>query len=224
MRVVMYVVMLFLLSGVTACQSGGDDGTVNPARYLPRPAERMVGLAQKIDDPVTPRTYDIFRYGDLEWMGQSLAMKVAKSWCYDEHKENCRDYGQLYTAQSAKYACAGLGGGWRLPTLAEWKTILRDHGGYIDEDQSKVGPSPEAALLNLTNPNLPFAARIGGLRTVDGGYLDMGVQTFFWTSTEKDMYKTNYAIALEEKGIGFKVITLDKKAGGYCRCVRSRPQ
>ena len=220
MKIVRSLIFILAFGGLTACQSGGGQKDANPQRYLPPRGERMVEMSQRVDDPATSRTYPVFHFGSLEWLGRNLSLQVANSWCYDDRDMNCRDYGQLYTPESAQYACSALGGGWRLPTITEWKTILRAHGGFVDENQKRVGPSPEAALINLTNDNLPFRAKTSGFRNVYGEYMDMGVQTFYWTSTEKDLYQTNYAIALEEKGIGFKVTALDKKAGGYCRCVR----
>lgn len=221
MRALPLLCTLVMLGVLSACQSRTDKGMTNPRAHLPPIDERMVELERKLQDPTTSRTYPIFQFGNWEWMGKNLALKVANSWCYDNDDKNCRDYGQLYTAASAKYACSALGARWRLPTLEEWKSILLAHGGYITEDQSTVGPSPQAALFNLTNDNLPFRAKASGFRNIHGGYLDQGVQAFFWTSSEKALHKTTYAIALEENGVGFKVTPLDNKAGGSCRCVRS---
>lgn len=216
------LLVLFLFLCIVLWHCSRSDGPIDAGRYRPEVGDGLEELPQKWEDPVGPRSYRVLQMGAQQWLGDNLFTVVANSWCYEEHRKNCGTYGRIYTAEAARYACRGLGEGWRLPTLEEWKKLLSAYGGYVAENGAAVGPSPEAARINLTNPNLPFRAQIGGIRTIDGAYQDEQIQTFYWTSTELGDYTRWYALVVEEMGIGFRVVPLPKKAGGYCRCIRDQ--
>jgi len=216
--------LLFLLgvSLILSCNGnrGGSDKPANPGDYLAAPKDRVQVTNDRIEDPAGPKQYPLRTFQGQTWLGVNLMAVVKDSWCYQEQGMNCADFGRLYTASAARFACKSLGPGWRLTTLDEWKDLLRAYGGYIGEDRKPKGKSPEAALLNLTNPAHHFDLTIGGLRTVEGQFTGQDIQTFYWTSTEAVPYKSYYALALEKKGVGVRVTELPKEAGGYCRCVK----
>src|SRR5688572_4717187 len=53
------------------------------------------------------------------WMTANLNLEISNSYCYDNIKKNCEQYGRLYTWESAIQGCKLLGEGWRLPTNGE---------------------------------------------------------------------------------------------------------
>ena len=48
-----------------------------------------------------------------EWTTSNLNVNTPSSYCYEDADSNCRQYGRLYTWESAKRGCELLGGGWR---------------------------------------------------------------------------------------------------------------
>src|SRR5262245_52388612 len=58
-----------------------------------------------------------------EWTTANLNVDASPSYCYDDAEANCRQYGRLYTWDSAQRVCQSLGDGWRLPTDAEWRSM-----------------------------------------------------------------------------------------------------
>ena len=65
------------------------------------------------------------------WMTKNLNVTVADSWCYKNRDSLCQEYGRLYNWEAAKAGCALLGDNWRLPTDDEWKSLLKEYGGYF---------------------------------------------------------------------------------------------
>src|SRR5688572_7466348 len=64
-----------------------------------------------------------------QWMTNNLNVHANPSYCYDDAELNCRQYGRLYTWESAQTACRSLGEGWRLPTDDEWRQMAKHYGG-----------------------------------------------------------------------------------------------
>ena len=61
------------------------------------------------------------------WMAKNLNYEMATgSYCYEEKAENCEKYGRFYTTTAARSACPE---GWRLPSRAEFETLIV----YVDE-------------------------------------------------------------------------------------------
>jgi hypothetical protein len=50
-----------------------------------------------------------------QWTTDNLNIQAVSSYCYEDLETNCRQYGRLYTWESAPRACQSLGNGWRLP-------------------------------------------------------------------------------------------------------------
>lgn len=62
-------------------------------------------------------------------MAENLREPVTGSVCAHNDDGNCLKSGRLYTWSMAKRACKALGGGWRLPTDADWLALTRMYGG-----------------------------------------------------------------------------------------------
>ena len=96
---------------------------------------------------------------------------------------NCRQYGRLYTWESAQRVCQTLEPGWRLPTDGEWRQMAKPYGGVGSESDDN-GRAAYAALLS--GGSSEFNAVLGGNRSVDGRYARLQAHGFYWTASEND--------------------------------------
>lgn len=115
------------------------------------------------------------------WTTQNLNVDSAPSYCYGDSESNCRQYGRLYTWESALRACRSLGAGWRLPTDAEWRQLAKHYGGIVDESTDK-GKAAYTAML--AGGSAGFGAVLGGGRDPDGAYRRIHAHGFYWTASE----------------------------------------
>ncbi|MEX2273325.1 MAG: fibrobacter succinogenes major paralogous domain-containing protein [Vicinamibacterales bacterium] len=116
------------------------------------------------------------------WTTKNLNRPIAESYCYADAELNCREYGRLYSWQSAQLACHSLGDGWRLPTNDDWRELANHYGGIRDA-------SPEAGRAAYTALSVGgssgFEARLGGGRAPDGSqYARLDAHGFYWTASE----------------------------------------
>jgi uncharacterized protein (TIGR02145 family) len=117
-----------------------------------------------------------------EWSTENLNVTTGQSYCYDNSEQNCRQYGRLYTWESALQACRALGGGWRLPTNEEWRQLARHYGG-VRQESADLGKAAYTALI--AGGTSGFNVVYGGGRTDKSGeYLRLGDHGFYWSATE----------------------------------------
>lgn len=120
---------------------------------------------------------------DNEWTSANLNVNTSPSYCYDDAERNCRQYGRLYTWESAQRACQSLGDGWRLPTDDEWRQLAKQYGG-LGNDSADKGNALYAALV--TGGESGFGAVLGGMREVDGTYSRLEAHGLYWTASENN--------------------------------------
>jgi uncharacterized protein (TIGR02145 family) len=118
-----------------------------------------------------------------QWTTTNLNVNTVPSYCYQDDDLNCRQYGRLYTWESAKRACQSLGDGWRLPTDDEWRQMARHYGG-VSQDSDEGGKAAYKALL--LGGTSGFNGMLGGGRSEDGEYARLEAHGFYWTATEND--------------------------------------
>jgi len=118
-----------------------------------------------------------------QWMTHNLDVDTVPSYCYEGAKQNCRQYGSLYTWESARRVCQSLGDGWRLPTDDEWRQMAKHYGG-VSQDSDDKGKAAYKALL--AGGNSGFNALLGGGRSDDGQYARLEAHGFYWTASESD--------------------------------------
>jgi uncharacterized protein (TIGR02145 family)/prepilin-type N-terminal cleavage/methylation domain-containing protein len=138
-------------------------------------------------------TYNWVEIGDQVWMTENLKYDNCSTnvwsdssdtaWCgyYDNNETTYGDYGLLYQWSAAVNVCPS---GWHLPTDSEW-TILTDYLGSTSATELKASASnvPSWDGTNSTS----FTALPAGFRDrTDGSFNDIGLNGFFWTSTEFD--------------------------------------
>jgi uncharacterized protein (TIGR02145 family) len=129
-------------------------------------------------------TYSPKRMADRkEWTTHNLNVNTVRSYCYEGAESNCRQYGRLYTWESARRVCQSLGDGWRLPTEGDWRELAKHYGG-VSEDSEDRGKAAYKALL--AEGSSGFNALLGGGRSDDGQYSRLEAHGFYWTETEID--------------------------------------
>jgi len=157
------------------------------------------------------RPYPALQIGQLMWMTENLDYVVPQSWCYGDDPANCGRYGRLYSWAAAQAACRAVG--WRLPTDAEWRTMVQHYG---------QGSARRAYGLLLVGGSSGFQATLSGFRQPGGDYHDLGTTGHYWTDTEYDADRAWY-YSFDRPGRSLYRYYGKKSSGRYCRCVRVAP-
>ena len=118
-----------------------------------------------------------------EWTTYNLNVEIAGSYCYGDAERNCRQYGRLYTWESAQRGCRSLGDGWRLPTYDEWRQLSKQYGG-VSADSDEGSKTAYKALL--IGGGSGFNAMLGGGREEGGRYARLEAHGFYWTASESE--------------------------------------
>ena len=119
-------------------------------------------------------------------MAENLRFEHAEAQPYGKDESKKSD-GLMYSLTAARNACPE---GWHLPSVAEWKFLLKKAGGYYHEVVNGRKPerkdSPSSVFLKINEgdgfgfPVLP----IGWGSPKNGGlFMDQGKKTAFWSDT-----------------------------------------
>ncbi len=117
------------------------------------------------------------------WTTRNLNVNIVPSYCYQDAERHCRQFGRLYTWESARRACQSLGDGWRLPTNDEWRQLAKHYGGLREESDDRGKAAYEALLIGGSSG---FNALLGGGRSDDGQYARLAAHGFYWTASESE--------------------------------------
>ena len=117
----------------------------------------------------------------VTWMAQNLNYKVEGSYPYGDNENNRKEFGLLYTWESAKKACPS---GWHLPTDIEWTMLVNQFGGTEKAGEALKSIKSWNEDGNGTNSS-GFDALAAGFRRPepDGSYMAQGIIGGFWTSS-----------------------------------------
>ena len=153
-----------------------------------------------------------------QWTTQNLNVNTVPSYCYDDAERNCRQYGRLYTWESARRGCQSLGDGWRLPTDDEWRQMAKRYGG-ISAD-SKDGGKAAYEALSIRGGSGFNAVLGGGRNSDDAKYARLEAHGFYWTASENDPISAPFynfgkgGLALHRQSDGNKQMAIS------VRCIR----
>ncbi|MDT8394487.1 MAG: fibrobacter succinogenes major paralogous domain-containing protein [Bacteroidales bacterium] len=154
------------------------------------------------------QTYNTVLIGSQVWMKENLNYATGNSWCYDEDPANCASYGRLYDwatimngEASSNSVPSGVQGicpdGWHVPSDEEWKIMegtvdaLYGVGSSEWDDLGNRGFDVGKRLKketgwqeNTGTDAYGFSALPGGSLRIDGDFDFIGINAFFWSSTE----------------------------------------
>jgi uncharacterized protein (TIGR02145 family) len=151
------------------------------------------------------------------WTTANLNLTSVPFHCYGDAKQNCGQYGGLYTWEAARLGCRSLGKGWRLPADDDWRRLAKQHGGF-SADSADGGRGAYSALVSGGMSG--FNALLGGGRSVDGEYARLDAHGFYWTATQDGADSAVYynfgrgGLALHRQSEG------EKSRAFSVRCVR----
>ncbi|HNW89382.1 MAG TPA: fibrobacter succinogenes major paralogous domain-containing protein [Bacteroidales bacterium] len=180
---------------------------------------------QTFTDARDGKTYKTVTIGSQTWMAENLAFKADKGcWAYDDNEANVATYGYLYDWETAKRVCPA---GWHLPSEAEWQTLFALLGGKYaaaKKLKSTSGWTIDTKLKNESESFTPkqkarnaknyiiydgngtnesgFNALPGGSRGGTKAYSKIGVNGYWWSSTQDYDYnadRTSWAMWLYSK-------------------------
>ncbi len=190
------------------------------------------------------KKYVYVQIGEQTWMAENLNYEtLSGSWCYGEDGDiwdeygiitlssaeiqaNCKKYGRLYDRDAAQNGCPE---GWRLPTIEEWRQLLRFIDGANDTSDLSL---TAGKYLKATNgwdyydeynaQNLDtygFSALPGGLWDYNYNvFYDIGRNASWWTFT--DYSEANaYCFGMIDGYDGTNACTLPKDYGYSVRCI-----
>lgn len=163
-------------------------------------------------------SYRSIQLGGLTWLADNLKVSVPiESFCYLNLESLCQKYGALYSWKGAQKACAELGTGWRLPTLAEWEQLCKR---YDPEMDFNVGSSKVYRAM-IRGGNSGFEVRGSGYFTPQNNFLRLYYDAAFWTATgNPDAEFEAYEVAFISTGKRAFRASVDQDYGLSCRCVR----
>ncbi|MDD6092260.1 MAG: fibrobacter succinogenes major paralogous domain-containing protein [Hallerella succinigenes] len=180
-------------------------------------------------DPRDGQTYRTVQIGSQTWMAENLNYRTDDSYCYDDESANCRKYGRLYTWNAALNACPS---GWHLPSKAEFETLLKRTGEFVEEEYEIEIYSSGRSLKSTSGWNdykgkngngtdsYGFSALPAGGRGDVGDFGGVGYNAGFWSATEC------YSNGAYHMGLGYDDDSADlgyhfKDIGLSVRCLRN---
>ena len=163
-------------------------------------------------------TYSSKRMADgKQWTTQNLNVNTAQSYCYEDAELNCRQYGRLYTWESALRGCRSLGDGWRLPTDDEWRQMAKHYGGLLEDSAEGAKATYRVLVIGGTSG---FSAMLGGSRNPNGSYERLEAHGFYWTASDNGSASARFynfgkgGQALSRHGQG------EKQMAASVRCIK----
>ena len=180
-------------------EKNGAAGAVNaldvrygfPVRCISSATSRISEEDNVLLDGRTGELLKTITIGSQKWLAKNSAIKLSKSYCYDDDPENCDLYGRLYEWSSAHNACPV---GTRLPNAA---------------DIAELKGNPYA----ITKLNLVF----GGFRNAKGSYELKGDRADMWTVSEANGNAKYWFAATDVESLNENKFS--KKAAMSVRCI-----
>jgi uncharacterized protein (TIGR02145 family) len=113
----------------------------------------------------------------VTWMAENLRFKAAQGSSYfDNNPVNLSKYGMLYDWKTAVKVCPP---GWRLPTGAEYQTMMNNN-------------EEKGTWKNKPSDTNSFGIQLGGMQDHEGNFTELEEAAYFWTGTEYDRENAEY--------------------------------
>ena len=194
-----------------------------------------LGLADKPSIEVNGIVYPYVSIAGLDWLCRNIADKSAGA-PYRNSEEMSDVFGRYYSFEDAQKVCPE---GWRLPTDAEWVTMVSE---FTDsEGVTPYSPVPGVAAALMADatfngnemwqyyPNVGDITNVSGLAVIPSGYVVAGKNfaglneyAMFWTADvvegESDMAYYRYLVCDQSDLFASKGSRTS--FGASVRCVR----
>jgi len=186
---------------------------------------------RKIDPNTTTGTFTDTRDGQLyqwvrlkdgkKWMANNLNFQMTSTWCYEDNQDNCKQYGRLYTWQSAQGACPN---GWRLPTDDEWWEMASFYGkaynSYAGQEKMEGKDDGEDVYKALVQGGKAgFNVLFGGSYSVGEGFDYLGDLGYYWSSSaHNESNALGYYFYIRSRALARD--SYHKTLGFSCRCLQ----
>ncbi len=244
-------------SSVVTQQSSSCETSVSSSSVYVDPSTVVKGSMTDERDGQTYRTVTI---GTQTWMAENLNyaytgvpfiygdnISDSTSWCYENSRSKCTEYGRLYTWAAAMdsmgtWSSGGRGcgysetrtcsptypvrgicpEGWHLPDSTEWSTLFAAVGGKKtagDMLKSIAGWTPSLYSNGYGTNAYLFSALAAGYRISDRDFTEECGEANFWSSTESHS-RNAYYISLTRRGDSAYLGDSDKIYGYSVRCLK----
>jgi uncharacterized protein (TIGR02145 family) len=197
----------------------------NPQSYTLAESKTNLSPNQKSDifvDVRDQKTYKTIKIGNQIWMAENLAYNTNSGcWAYENKNTNIPNYGYLYNWNAAKAACPP---GWRIPTDADWITLVNTLKGESlasTKMKSQIGWDDfNGRNGNGNNLSCFFALPGGFYDNNENSFSGLGKYAYFWSSTEID---ENYAMLrlLSYDDAVIQRYSRGKSLGFSVRCIKN---
>lgn len=166
-----------------------------------------------------------YRNGDIipevtdptAWAGLSTG-----AWCYYQNDSaNGIIYGRLYNWYAVTDPRGLASQGWHVATDTDWTTLTN----YLGGDAVAGGKMKETGTTHWISPNNAadnskgFTGIPGGYYKESGGFYDIGISSYWWSSTENNPTTAWNRSLNNSDGIAYKSFS-NKNAGFSVRCVK----
>lgn len=173
------------------------------------------GCSESFTDGRDGKSYKFVQIGDATWMAENLNFETEGSFCPEGGTRKCGKFGRLYSWDAAQKVCPA---GWRLPSVADFESLLAAAGGA--ENAGAVLKSSDGWFKKKNGSDaLGFAALPAGYRTADGKFDGIGGYAYFWSASENADGFANY-LFLEFGSAAAAINALDKGSARSVRCVK----
>lgn len=140
---------------------------------------------------------------------------------YENSTSNSITYGHLYNWYAVTDSRNICPIGWHVATKDNWLTLTDYLGGLTVAG----GKMKETGTVHWHDPNFGatnesgFTALPGGHRYSDAAFYNLGINAYWWTSTEASATNANYRL-VNNNGPGVSVSDFPKTGGFSVRCVK----
>lgn len=185
---------LFTLVGLASAEQVCTESEYK-GRTIKKCRDTGASFSDSFTDPRDGQTYRTVQIGSQTWMAENLNYRTDDSYCYDDESANCRKYGRLYTWNAALNACPS---GWHLPSKAEFETLLKRTGEFVEEEdgieiyssgrslKSTSGWNDDEGKNGNGTDSYGFSALPAGGFYDDGVFGLAGYLADFWSAAEGD--------------------------------------
>jgi uncharacterized protein (TIGR02145 family) len=228
----------------------GTPSTAGTARFLLNIGGSACEITRTINssqptftDPRDGNVYRIITIGPQTWFAENLRFigtipqvssqiswgsiwndgnpTYQPAWAYyNNDQNNNQTHGKLYNwyAVNTRTLCPP---GWRIPDQIDWIVLISNLGGFnVAGGKIKTITDWKSPNTGATNES-GFSAQPSGIRTFQGAFFDLGIQSFWWSLDEINQQEGGtWGVAYDSSEL--IIARAEKNFGLSCRCIREQ--